>query len=140
MLLVDVPLASLPEQVASSPALFGAAVYVSSFAALTAWEAMAVPWLKRRGVMPDVPMLPGMLTEGEKMVPFATPLTAIPYPPLPSLEELQDGRRHLVHTSGRVTQHIYTMSGDVSLRDEVREVSDEFSAYYGEDVVIEKSL
>lgn len=144
MLLIDAPLASISqqisEQLASSPALFGATVYVSSFAALAMWETQAVPWLKRRGIMPDVPTLPSMMTEQEKMAPFATPLTAISYPPLPALEELQDGRRHLVQTSGRMTQHIYLMDDDVSLRDEVCEVSDEFSDFYEEAIVIEKGL
>lgn len=144
MLLIDVPLASISQQVseqlASSPALFGAAVYVSSFAALTVWETQAVPRLKRRGIMPDVPTLPSMMTEEEKMTPFATPLTAISYPPLPALEELRDGRRHLVDTSGRMTQHIYLMTEDVSLREEVCTVSDEFSDFYEEPIVIEKGL
>ena len=136
-----VPTSPHLEQVASSPALFGAVVYGGSLAALTAWEAAAVPWLKRRGILPDVPPLPSMLSEHEKMAAFATPLTAIDYPPLPTLDERQDGRRHLVHTCGRVVQHIYLAQGPSSpLRPEVCEVSDEFSELYGERVIIEKSL
>ena len=79
MLLIDAPLASISQQVSEHrvpPALFGAAVYVSSFAALTIWElSCAVAQASR--IMPDVPTLPSMMTEEEKMTPFATPLTAI---------------------------------------------------------------
>jgi len=84
----------------------GLAAYASSLGALATWEACAAPALKRRGLLPDVPAHPGLLSEAERAAPFLTPLTCDRQVPPPALAELRARGRHFVGRSGRVAQYI----------------------------------
>ena len=84
----------------------GLAAYASSLGAFAVWEGCAAPALKRRGLLPDVPAHPGLLSEAERAAPFLTPLTCDRQVPPPALAELRARGRHFVGRSGRVAQYI----------------------------------
>ena len=66
----------------------GLLCYVGGFLLLTAWEEVAVPRLKRRGIIPDIPFVEGALTEEQKDASWILPWFNSGIEP-PKLEELQ---------------------------------------------------
>ena len=116
------------------PLVTGVACYIAGLAALTAWESYAVPRLQARSILPDVPLLPGQLTQKEKAVPWILPWTAdLPVPP-PPYEEL--GGRFRIGVVDGVGQFLTKEEGE-EVRG-VREKSEEWSAYYGKTVYVYK--
>jgi hypothetical protein len=118
----------------------GLATYGVTLAGLVAWEQAAAPRLKRRGILPDVPTVPGLLTEEERAAPFLTPLTCDRHVPPPTVEELRERGRHPIGTQGRVTQYI-AVDDDAAHRPGVGtcEISHEWTTYYaGTSVRVEK--
>jgi hypothetical protein len=69
------------------------------------WEIAVSPALKKRGLLPDRPLVPGHLTEDQKSVQWLTPLTCDDKVPLPPLDELRT-RDHCVGKVGDVHQFI----------------------------------
>lgn len=116
----------------------GAACYLGSLALLTAWESVAVPRLKLNGILPDVPILPGQLTERELRLPWILPITADQSIPLPDIDSLRDKERHHVGKIEKVSQVISIPSERTSIIKGKREVSEEWSSYYGTLICIEK--
>lgn len=132
--LIDTPMAT------ATDIEVGLSVYGASLVALTAWESLAVPRLKRRGLFPDVPTLPGMLSEKEKMEPFVTPLTADRYVPPPALEQLKTMPRYLVGQRGRVAHFITADTDGLTVVPNVCEVSEAWSDFYGVPIGIMKAV
>ena len=121
------------EDLARGEAATGAACYAGGLVLLTLWESLAVPRLKLRGLLPDVPAVPGALSEADKAARWIEPLTAESFVPLPTLEELQSRGSHVVGRSPTVLQSIYVRSGERGERTVagVEEVSEAWSAHYG---------
>ena len=112
----------------------------STLATMAAWEGVVAPTLKRRGVLPDVPRVPDELTEAEKMERFIVPLAANSHIPLPSLDQLREQGAYVVGRRGRVSQFITADTATFRARAEVREISREWSAFYGVPIGIEKRV
>jgi hypothetical protein len=119
-----------------SPAFSGVVCYVTGLLLLTAWENVVVPKLQLKSILPDVPLLPGQLTQKQKSVGWITPLTANLQTPPPLREELQSRGKYLVGCRGDVRQFI-TLESRPNHKG-VSEMSQEWSEYYGVDVTIFK--
>jgi hypothetical protein len=119
-----------------SPVFTGIVCYVTGLVLLTTWENFVVPSLQLESILPDVPLLPGQLTQKEKSVGWITPLTANSHIPPPLIEDLRSRGKHLVGRRGDVRQFItlearHTHKG-------VCEESQEWSDHYGVSVTIYK--
>jgi hypothetical protein len=133
------PAQTMLAALADSPSLrAGALCYAGSLCALLAWEAWAVPPLKRVGVLPDVPSVPGALSERQRAQAFVVPLTADQSLPLPTWDALVAEGRHRVGRVGGVTHYI--LPGDVPAIRGVQEPSEPWSAHYGARVSVLKSV
>lgn len=120
-----------------SPLTTGIACYAIGLIALSAWEKWAVPSLKLNSILPDMPLLPGQLSEAEKRVAFITPCTSSMSTPPPTLEDLRTRGKYLVGRVDDMHQFISCATrphvNGVSIR------SPEWSAYYDADVTIYKA-
>ena len=119
-----------------SPLSTGIAFYITGFLLLTAWENAVVPALQLRSILPDIPLLPGQLTQTEKAVAWITPLTANLQTPPPTKETLKKRGNHMVGSRGDVRQFITLETRDIQKG--VCEVSREWSEYYKDTVTIFK--
>ena len=137
--LYNVPTAaiSLPDlPFEPTPLTTGIACYAVGFLALSAWEHWAVPYFKLHSILPDVPLLPGQLTEQERLVAFITPYTSRLSTPPPTLDELRKRGDYMVGAVEDVCQFI-TCESHPHIRG-VSAPSPEWSSYYGTDVTIFK--
>lgn len=115
----------------------GILFYAISFAALTAYEAFAVPQLKLHGIIPDVPLIAGMLTEREKQAPMITPITADMSVPPPDIRAIRSSP-HRVGAREGVPQFIAVPEIAPPLRPSACEKSEEWTDFYGEPICIFK--
>ena len=144
--LVDGPLVMSPQEVNSpffqSPIATGLLLYILAIGGLNAWEAYAVPLLKLKKILPDVPTAPGQLTEEQKAVPWITLLTADQRLPLPDKDAIlvQDSV-HQIGSSKGIPQFVTATEANTNPLPRfrgVQEPSDEWSAHYNTSIVIFK--
>ena len=121
------------------PLTTGIAVYVGGFILLTMFESFIAPSL---GLPSTLPTEHNQLTREELAIPFVTPITCDNTLPLPPLETLRDKEHHRV---GRrvirqsiVTQYIQCRPDEFKKKKGKCELSEPWSQYYGEDIVIFK--
>ena len=119
--------------------MLGISIYASSLAGLTAWEALAVPALKRKGLIPDIPLNPFDLTEAEKDSPFLIPLTSDQAIPHPSIKEIIKLEEHMVGRRGRVG-HFISVQAFGNRIEGRRTKSKDWSSFYNRDIFIEKRI
>lgn len=122
------------------PNLEAAVLYGGGIASLVWWERAVVPILKRRGIVPDVPLVRGALTERQKDLRWITPLTCDNQVPPPALEDLRTRKRgHRVGTFGGVHQLISLNPSVVPQGNSSQSCcSPEWSEYYNTTVYIFK--
>lgn len=140
MLIPLTPFISSPLQISgiSDDLVFGAACYVGSFALLSAWEGVVVPRLKLRGIIPDVPILPGALSERERAARWIVPLTSDRRVPLPDLETLRTQGHHCVGKAEGVPQLISLATPDARESPGVRVVHSDWSDFYETPILLYK--
>lgn len=130
------PVAQAIQHFTPTPFTTGLACYAFGIIALSAWEKWVVPSLKLNSILPDIPLLPGQLTEQERCVNFITPFTASTSTPSPTLQDLHERGKYLVGSVGEVNQFITCESlshiEGVSIR------SPEWSVYYDAEIAIYK--
>lgn len=114
----------------SDPITTGIVFYVASLSCLTAWEGIVAPWLLN-GKLPF-----GELGRGQRQVPFITPSTYLSGAPPPDLETLCEKGTYFIGRSNGISQYMTTEKG--KLRKGERELSKEWSEYYGVTIFVFK--
>lgn len=109
-----------------------ASTWAVGMGALMWWDATVVPELKRRSILPDIPLVPGQLTEREKAQPWLTPLTMSRDVYIPTLDRLRTEHPYYIGDRDGVRQYMTAHDVDSCKKiPGVQEVSEEWSKLYG---------
>lgn len=114
----------------------GMVCYLGGLAGLTLWEDRVAPRLKKQGIIPDVPLIEGDITEAQRDLKWMTPLTCDQHLPLPSLEMLREKGVHRIGSIGGIHQMI-TLAPPKTYPLQVT-TSPEWSSHYNTTVYIYK--
>lgn len=118
------------------PLFTGLVFYVTTMCFLYFWETVAVPVLKLKSIIPDVPLVKGQLTEKEKHAKWITPLTADRRIPIPDIEDIEKKQQHMIGILDGIPQYI--TSEPLKTYKGVQEQSTDWSEYFGKPTFIYK--
>ena len=112
--------------------------YVGGMVGFTMWEYKVVPQLKRKGIIPDVPLIEGDITEAQKDLKWMTPLTCDNQLPLPTFDDLKNKGAYRIGSTNGIHQVITLTPSKAYPLDKVAVRSLEWSLHYNTTVFIHK--
>jgi len=122
---------------APSEMVMFAGIWLISLGFLTAFETIVVPLLKLNSILPDVPLVPGQLTERQKATPFICPLTVDREIILPTLDRLRKPEPYYVGKRLGIKQYITAYSTQEYRHVKgVQQRSEQWSKFYCNNTVV----